>query len=47
VIERVERGEDVPISMHSYGGAPATEAVKGLGREEREKVGKNGGDFIS
>jgi len=43
VIERVERGEDVAIIMHSYGGAPATEAVKGLGREEREKAGKKGG----
>jgi hypothetical protein len=40
VINRVERGEDVAIIMHSYGGAPATEAVKGLGREEREKAGK-------
>jgi len=45
VIERVERGEDVAIIMHSYGGTPATEAVKGLGREEREKAGKKGGYF--
>lgn len=45
VIERVERGEDVAIIMHSYGGAPATQAVNGLGREEREKAGKKGGDF--
>ena len=39
VVERVERGENVAIIMHSYGGAPATEAVKGLGIEEREKAG--------
>jgi hypothetical protein len=45
VVGRVERGEDVAIIMHSYGGAPATEAVRGLGREEREKAGKKGGDF--
>jgi hypothetical protein len=45
VTERVERDEDVAIIMHSYGGAPATEAVNGLGREERGKAGKKGGDF--
>jgi hypothetical protein len=45
VIERIERGEDVAIIMHSYGGAPATQAVNGPGREEREKAGKKGGDF--
>jgi hypothetical protein len=45
VIERVERDKDVAIIMYNYGGAPATDAVNGLGREEREKAGKKGGDF--
>jgi alpha-beta hydrolase superfamily lysophospholipase len=46
VMECAERGEDVAIIMHSYGGAPATEAVKGLGREERKKEGQKGGDCL-
>lgn len=35
--------KDVVILMHSYGGLPGTEALKGLGKREREATGKKGG----
>jgi len=38
-----DEGKDVILMAHSYGGIPATESVKGLGKEERQKEGKKGG----
>ncbi|KAI0176149.1 alpha/beta-hydrolase [Hypoxylon sp. FL1284] len=39
----VEQGRDVVIVTHSYGGVPGTEAVRGLAKEGREKLGQKGG----
>ena len=39
----VDEGKDVVLIAHSYGGIPATESTKGLGKEERLKDGKKGG----
>jgi pimeloyl-ACP methyl ester carboxylesterase len=41
--ELVENGEDIVVVMHSYGGLPGTESVKGFLKKEREVEGKNGG----
>lgn len=38
-----DRGEDVLLITHSYGGTPATESVRGLTKKERKKQGKHGG----
>lgn len=38
-----DEGKDVLIIMHSYGGVPGTESVKGLSKSERQKQGKKGG----
>jgi hypothetical protein len=38
-----DEGKDVLVVAHSYGGLPATESVKGLSKQEREKAGKKGG----
>lgn len=38
-----DEGKDVILLPHSYGGVPATESTKGLGKEERQKQGKKGG----
>lgn len=38
-----DEGKDVILIAHSYGGVPATESAKGLGKEERQKQGKKGG----
>ena len=38
-----DEGKDVLLIAHSYGGTPATESTKGLGKEERETQGKKGG----
>ena len=47
VTKCVDNGEDVAVIMHSYGGAPSCEAVRGLSKEDRAKEGKTGGWFIS
>jgi pimeloyl-ACP methyl ester carboxylesterase len=39
----VEDGKEVVLVMHSYGGVPGTESVKGLSKKEREAAGKEGG----
>ena len=38
-----DEGKDVIIVAHSYGGVPATESTKRLGKEERQTQGKKGG----
>lgn len=38
-----DEGKDVILIAHSYGGIPTTESIKGLGKEERAKLGKKGG----
>src|SRR5882757_7825887 len=47
VTKCVDSGEDVAVIMHSYGGAPSCEAVRGLSKEDRAKEGKPGGWFVS
>lgn len=38
-----DQGKDVMLIAHSYGGVPASEAIKGLSKAERERYGKKGG----
>ena len=38
-----EAGNDVIVVMHSYGSCPASEAMKGLAKAERENRGQRGG----
>lgn len=38
-----DEGKDVVILSHSYGGVPTTECVKGLAKDARQKLGKQGG----
>lgn len=39
----VAQGKEIIIVMHSYGGIPGTECVKGLARRDLAAQGKNGG----
>ena len=39
----VDQGQSVILVMHSYGGVPGTESVKGFTRSERLKQGLQGG----
>ncbi len=39
----LDHGVDVIVLMHSYGGMPGTQALEGLGKAEREKMGEKGG----
>lgn len=41
--ELADRGKDVILVAHSYGGAPTTQSTKGLSKVERAQQGKNGG----
>lgn len=41
--EAVNKGQDVVVFMHSYGGVVGAEACRGLGKKEREASGKKGG----
>lgn len=41
--EEAEKGQDVVVFMHSYGGMVGTEACRGLGKKAREAAGKTGG----
>lgn len=44
IIEKLaDRGHEVVVLMHSYGGQVGSEAVKSVGKEERRKAGKQGG----
>lgn len=43
IAEEADRGQDVVLFMHSYGGIVGTEACRGLGKKEREAAGKKGG----
>ncbi|KAK7715232.1 hypothetical protein SLS64_003930 [Diaporthe eres] len=43
IAEEADRGQDVVVFMHSYGGVVGTEACRGLGKKEREAAGKKGG----
>lgn len=43
VAKLADAGKDVVITAHSYGGTPATEAVKGVSKKEREAQGLSGG----
>lgn len=39
ITERLDLGQDVIAVAHSFGGVAMSEAVKGLGKEERQKQG--------
>lgn len=41
--DAAEKGQDVVVFMHSYGGVVGTEACRGLGKKERKASGKEGG----
>ena len=44
IVEALANDEkEVLVVMHSYGGIPGTQAVKGLTRKERQEQGKAGG----
>ncbi|MDI1490850.1 MAG: hypothetical protein OHK93_002055 [Ramalina farinacea] len=43
VVDLIERGREVIMLLHSYGGAVGTEAVTGLSRSERADSGLQGG----
>lgn len=43
IAREADRGQDVVVFMHSYGGVVGTEACRGLGKKEREATGKKGG----
>jgi hypothetical protein len=43
VTEFADKGKDVVLIAHSYGGTPMSESIKGIGKAEREKAGKKGG----
>jgi alpha-beta hydrolase superfamily lysophospholipase len=42
VLLEIEKGRDVIVVPHSYGGAPTSEALQGLGKEDREAKGRIG-----
>ena len=41
--ELAEEGKEIVLAGHSYGGTPMSEALKGLSRAERTRLGKKGG----
>ncbi|KAJ0123622.1 hypothetical protein J7T55_012088 [Diaporthe amygdali] len=43
IAEEADKGQDVVLFMHSYGGVVGTEACRGLGGKDREAAGKKGG----
>lgn len=43
IAEEADKGQDVVLFMHSYGGVVGTEACRGLGKKDREAAGKKGG----
>lgn len=43
VSKAVDAGQEVVVVSHSYGGTPASEALKGFGLESRRQEGKKGG----
>jgi pimeloyl-ACP methyl ester carboxylesterase len=43
VTQIVDFGEDVILVLHGYGGLPGGEALRGLGKAEREQNGLRGG----
>lgn len=43
IAELADQGKEVVLLAHSYGGIPATEALKGVTKGEREREGKEGG----
>ncbi|KAI3395438.1 hypothetical protein diail_1301 [Diaporthe ilicicola] len=43
IAEEADKGQDVVVFMHSYGGVVGTESCRGLGKKQREADGKKGG----
>ena len=43
VLGVLDQGKDVVLAVHSYGGLVGSEAMKGLGKKQRESEGKKGG----
>lgn len=42
VLSHLDQGKDVILVCHSYGGAPASQAVRGLSKKAREEQGRQG-----
>ena len=43
VMDVVDEGGDAVMVFHSYGSMPGNEALRGLGKKQREEKGRNGG----
>ena len=43
IAKHADKGKDVVLIAHSYGGVPATESTKGLSKADRQQQGKSGG----
>jgi pimeloyl-ACP methyl ester carboxylesterase len=43
VSKLADKGKNVVVAMHSYGGFPGTESSKGLSKAERQQQSKEGG----
>jgi len=43
IVPLLEKGQDVVVVMHSYGGFAGSAALHGLSKAEREKEGQTGG----
>lgn len=43
IVEEADKGQDVIVFMHSYGGMPGGQACRGLDKKGREAAGKKGG----
>ena len=43
ILSQTERGYEVVVAMHSYGGCPGAAAAQGLSKKERQAAGKPGG----
>lgn len=42
ILSYVDKGRDVILVCHSYGGAPASQAVQGLSAKDRKETGEQG-----
>ena len=43
IISQLDRGLEVVVVMHSYGGCPGAAAAQGLSKQERQAAGQPGG----
>lgn len=43
IVSQIDKGYDVVVAMHSYGGCPGAAAAYGLSKTERQAAGRQGG----